>query len=45
MFKCLILNILKKKITEQMASEILQNGNLLDINVNDHFYKCAWYNW
>ena len=30
---CLILNTFKKKILEQFASEILQNGHLLDIYI------------
>ena len=38
---CLILNTLQKKYLEQLASEILQNGNLLDININDHFRNCT----
>ena len=33
------LNNLKKKILEQIVSEILQNGNMLDIKINNHFYN------
>ena len=33
----IILNKVKKKILKQIASEILQNGNMLDIKINHHF--------
>ena len=34
----MISNNLKKKILKQIASEILQNGNMLHIKVNNLFY-------
>ena len=34
-----MLNNLKKKILEQIASEMLQNRNMLNIKINNHFYN------
>ena len=36
---CVILNNLRKKILKQIGSEILQNGNMLGININNSFYN------
>ena len=38
----IIVNNLKKKILKQIASEILQNGNMLDININNHFHSYVY---
>ena len=35
----IILNNIKKEITKQSVSEILQNRNMLPIKINNHFYN------